>query len=197
MHCKEERNDFLKESDSCSHETYDTLDNKRTLTIDYSSGSRWRTSIKVLIPNLIVWLIALFISFPSFFIYNATHECHSKRFSYNAMSILGLSEITMISIQTIVPMLLILATLLELTRKMRKSFDENLVDENLENIFKISIAISSVFLTFQAPKIILSAILMFFKEFGSDFYVNAFCMIFYFGIFIRLIFVRVFIVNKK
>lgn len=196
IQCKEEKNDFI--SDSCSNATtYYTLDNKRTLTIDYSARSKWKTSIKVLIPNLIVWLIATFISFPSFFITNITigdsKACSPKRLSYDLMSILGLSEITMISIKTFVPVCLIFITLLVIAYKIRKveNLDEDLIDENLMKIIKMSIAVSIIFLIFQAPKLILDAILLFLRDLNVKIIQNVMCIIYLFGVLMRLILCRI------
>lgn len=195
IQCKEERNDFLREDvDSCSNTTYDTLEYKRTLTIDYSL--RWKTSIRVIIPNVIVWLIAFFISFPSFFITSATIDESKSCFlklSYDTMSILGLSEITMILIQTFVPVSLIFLTLLLVIVKMRKVrniVDDDLIDENLKNIIKIAIIVSSIFLTLQATKLILDAIQLFIRNFNVNLIKCIFCMMYYFGIFMRLILCR-------
>lgn len=196
IQCKEERNDFLREDvDSCSNATYDTLDHKRTLTIDYSSGLRWKTNIRVVIPNLIVWLIAFFILFPSFFVTNATigdlKSCF-VRLSYDTMSILGLSEITMILIQTFVPVSLIFLTLLVVCFKKKKvrNIDDDLVEENLKNIIKTAISVASIFLTFQAPKLLLDAILLFLRNSNVNLIKCVLYMMYYFGIFTRLILCR-------
>lgn len=191
--CMEERSDFLKEDvDSCSNATYDTLDHKRTLTIDYSSGLRWKTSIRVVIPNLIVWLIALFISFPSFFATIGDSKLCFFKLKYDTMSILGLSEITMIFIQTFVPVSLIFLTLIVVVFKMKKvrNIDEDLVDENLKNIIKTAIIVASIFLTLQTPKLLLDAILLFLRDLNVNLIKCVFYMMYYFGILIRLILCR-------
>lgn len=185
IQCKEE-----EQSGVLRNSTYDSL--VRTLTIDYSLGSRWKTRIKILIPNLIVWLIAIFISFPSFFISIITigdSSCTPKRFTYDTTSILGLSEITMISIKTFIPVFLILITLFLVFFKMRqiKFLDEELIDENLKVILRISFLMSLIFLTFQSPKLFYDAIKIFLGDLNLNSIKYSLCMLYYFGILMRLI----------
>lgn len=190
VHLKEEKNDFLADDfESCSG-TYDTLEHKRTLTIDYSARSRWKTNINVLVPNLIVWLIAFFVSMPNFVIFTTTKEnelCIPKKIT-EVISIVGFSEIIMISIKTFVPVCLIAFTLFIALTKLKKvkNVDETLVDEIPQKILKFAIILSFIFIIFQAPKICIDAIVLFLENFNFRIFKSAICMIFYFGITVRL-----------
>jgi hypothetical protein len=74
-----------------------------------------------------------------------------------------------------------------------KNTDEALVDENPKNILKFAIFDSSIFIFFQAPKICLDAITLFLDDFNFRILKSAICMIFYFGITVRLIMSRILI----
>lgn len=201
VHCKEEKNEFLKE-DVDSNNGYDTLDNKRTLTIDYSSGSRWKTSIKILIPNLIVWLMAIFISIPSCivsFTRDRDSKCIPKRLTYDVLSILSLSEIFIISIKVFVPVCLIFLTLFMVIRKKRRIRDlgNDLVDENPHRCLKIASSMAFIFLLLQSPKLIFDAIILFLRDLNLRIVKNVFYLLYYFGILMRLILCKILVRDRK
>lgn len=194
---KEEKSEFLSEEfESCSGD-YDTLEHKRTLTIDYSSGSRFKTSVNVSVPSLIVWLIAFLVSMPSFLFSITTMDhlrlkCFPKKFSHELKSIVGLSEIFLISLRTLVPVSLIILFLIIATKKFNKlrKIDESLIDENPQNILKFVKTLSAIFLTFQVPKICIDAILLFYRDLNLELVRVAISLVYYFGIVLRLACIR-------
>ncbi len=200
---KDEKNKFLDEEFDSFSSTYDVLEHKRTLTIDYSSGSEWKGKVKIFKPSLIVFLIAFFISIPSFVFsldtINISKLCIPKRFSYDEFSILALSEITMISIKTFIPVLLIAWTSIVGFNKIKilKNVKENFTEENPRKILKFSCIIGILFLLFQAQKIVIDAIQLILRNLDLGIAKVAIDMLYYFGITVRLVASRILLRKLK
>lgn len=171
---KEEKCDFIDEEvDSMSDDTYDTLEQKRTLTIDYS-GPKWKTSISSFFPAIIIWILALSIALPAF-IFSTTLKGNNNYcvHSFNNMkNSIGIVEILMLTINIFIPILLFLITIF-ITFAKRKALiklDEQYTDENPLETTKISLITSITFLVIQLPKFCIQIFLLFRFQVNINFY---------------------------
>lgn len=189
----EEKCNFINEEveSSSVSDTYDTLEQKRTLTIDYSSGPNWKTKINVAFPNVIILILALSVSIPAFIFSTLKCDICINHFSLEtSFAVIG---ILLAFIKIIIPSITFVITILILInkRKLLSKFEENyFIDENPISIIRTTLSSSALFLIFQFPKIFFENLLLHFEAWQFfhiySYYITCgLCMIYYMGIFVR------------
>ncbi|CAG9798041.1 unnamed protein product [Chironomus riparius] len=155
---EEEKSNFINEEVESTSDTYDTLEQKRTLTIDYS-GPKWKTSINVIFPTLIIWILSLSISMPTIII-SALNREFDENYCIILRSSFGAAEVFTTFVKIILPMLVFIPTIFILFRKrnMLKKIEEHYIDENPIEIIQITLIITITYLVLQLPKIIFDII---------------------------------------
>ena len=169
MKNKEENTNFIMYDDvreESSSETYDTLEYKRSLTIDYSR--RLKSKIGVLLPALFIWILAGSVSIPSFIFSDVvkspgnTTLCGvrgfveiSSLFGYNLIQIL----ITNMRIFLPTGLLLITFIVLILKKLQIRNYDLPDIEEDPRNIIKFSLILTLSYFIFQIQKLYSSVLL--------------------------------------
>lgn len=169
MKNKEENTNFIMYDDvheESSSDTYDTLEYKRSLTIDYSR--KLKNKIGVLLPALLIWILAGSVSIPSF-IYSDVVTCSgnttlcgvrgfveiSSLFGYNLIQIL----ITIIRIFLPTGLLLITFFLVILKKIQIKNYDLPDIEEDSRNLIKFSLILTFSYFVFQIQKLYATVLL--------------------------------------
>lgn len=160
--CREERAGIMSDDiESSSISNYDaSLEHRRTMTIDY--GKRWKTSISVVVPALLIWLLAFSTSIPSFVLSttiprNEYAVCDIMRLEGSSINV---TTILILVIRVILPFIALTITLVILLfkRKSLKNLDENATDESPTKAVFLSIILTICYLLIQSHNLISSLI---------------------------------------
>ncbi|KAG5676100.1 hypothetical protein PVAND_005954 [Polypedilum vanderplanki] len=178
---KEENCNFINEEVESISTTYDSLEQKRTLTIDYS-GPNWKTSINVLFPNVLVWVLSFSVSIPTFIFSRVkSNSCEiDSNFDNDGIKIL------IILFKIACPLIIFLISIFILLGKLKllKKFTENFIDEDPIEIIRITLVLTILFIFFQFPKIIYASLSR--SAINLDYYVSCIlCVLYYFTIILR------------
>lgn len=169
MKNKEENTNFIMYDDvreESSSETYDTLEYKRSLTIDYSR--RLKSKIGVLLPALFIWIVAGSVSIPSFIFSDVvktsgnTTLCGVRGF-YEINSLFGynLIQILITNMRIFLPTGLLLITFFVLILKkfQIRNYDLPDIEEDPRNIIKFSLILTLSYFIFQIQRLYSSVLL--------------------------------------
>ena len=138
---------------------YDIVEQKRSLTIDYSKKEP--KTIPVLFPSILIWILALSISFPYFILSDvnkitslcAYHHTTKIMFSENI-----LIQFVVSTIRIFLPTLLIIISLIFVLIKYFKTKNSriNSEEENVRSNLKLAIILTLTYLIFSLQKHYLS-----------------------------------------
>lgn len=185
---EEEKSNFINEEVESASETYDTLEHKRTLTIDYS-GPKWKTSINVIFPTLIIWVLSLSISMP-IIIFTMLNREFDENYCIILRSSFGAAEVFTAFVKVVLPMVVFVPAVLILFRQRNKlkNINEHYIDENPVETIQVTLNITILFLMLQLPKIILDILsTLVISEHNKIFYYFSciFCVVYYLVIMLR------------
>lgn len=190
---EEEKSNFINEEVESTSDTYDKLEQKRTLTIDYS-GPKWKTSINALFPTLIIWILSLSISLPTI-MFSALNREFDENYCIVLKSSFGGAEIFTTFVKVVLPMLVFVPAIFILLRKrtILKNVEEHYIDENPIETIEVTLTITLAFLVLQIPKITFDIVSTLTEiEHNKILYYSscAFCIMYYFAILVRPILVK-------